>query len=118
MTFDDYQQQARTTAAYPKDDGNFSSDGEAVALTYPTMGLVGEAGEVAEKVKKIYRDDGGVISDAHREEVKKELGDVLWYVAQLAHELGLSLSEVAAHNLEKLASRKSRGVIGGSGDNR
>jgi|SRR3989344_532812 len=118
MEFDEYQAKARQTAAYPKDDGNFSDGGEAVALTYPTMGLVGEAGEVAEKVKKIYRDHGGVVNDTHKEDIKKELGDVLWYVAQLAHELGLSLSEIAEHNLEKLFSRKDRGVLGGSGDNR
>ena len=118
MKFDDYQEQSRAMAKYPKDDGNFSDGEVAIALTYPTMGLVGEAGEVAEKVKKIYRDHGGVVSDAHRDDIKKELGDVLWYVAQLAHELGLSLSDVAKSNLEKLMSRKDRGTISGSGDDR
>ena len=118
MDFDDYQNKSRTTAEYPRDDRNFSDGGVEVALTYPTVGLVGEAGEVAEKVKKIYRDHGGIVNDEHRDEIKKELGDVLWYVAQLAHELGLSLSDIARHNLEKLTSRKERDVLHGSGDNR
>ena len=87
-------------------------------IVYPTLGLVNEAGEVAGKVKKIFRDKGGVISDADRDALKQELGDVLWYFTQICTELDLTLEEVAAANLEKLFSRLERGVIGGSGDQR
>ena len=87
-------------------------------IVYPTLGLVNEAGEVAGKVKKIFRDKGGVISDADRAALKQELGDVLWYFTQICTELDLTLEEVAAANLEKLFSRLERGVIGGSGDQR
>ena len=87
-------------------------------IVYPTLGLVNEAGEVAGKVKKIFRDKGGVISPADREALKQELGDVLWYFTQICTELDLTLEEVAAANLEKLSSRLERGVIGGSGDQR
>ena len=109
MTFNEYQEQSRKTAIYPARGLNF---------VYPTLGLVGEAGEVAEKMKKVLRDDGGKISDEKRGEIKKELGDVLWYIAQLATDLGFSLEEVAASNLEKLFSRMERNVLTGSGDNR
>jgi NTP pyrophosphatase (non-canonical NTP hydrolase) len=109
MTFEEYQKLSRETAVYPDKDKNF---------IYPTLGLAGEAGEVAEKVKKIARDDGGKITDAKREEIKKELGDVLWYVAQLTTEFGLSLDEIASLNIEKLHSRKERGMLHGSGDDR
>ncbi|MBI2932631.1 MAG: nucleoside triphosphate pyrophosphohydrolase family protein [Planctomycetes bacterium] len=109
MRFDEYQKRSRETAIYPDAGANF---------VYPTLGLAGEAGEVAEKVKKVLRDRGGRMDDETRATVKKELGDVLWYVAQLATELGLSLGEVAQENLAKLASRKERGVLGGSGDAR
>lgn len=109
MTFDEYQAKSKTTAVY-KDQGN--------NFIYPVLGLVGEAGEVAEKIKKVIRDDDGKMTDAKREELKKELGDVLWYLAQMATELDLSLTEVAQLNIEKLASRKERGVLAGSGDDR
>ena len=109
MEFDDYQKKSRKTALYPDLDNNF---------VYPTLGLSGEAGEVSEKIKKVIRDEGGVISEEKRAEVKKELGDVLWYVAQIATELKLSMSEIAELNIEKLYSRLDRGVIKGSGDNR
>ena len=82
------------------------------------MGLGGEAGEVLDKVKKIMRDDGGVITDGRREAIKGELGDTLWYLAVLCTELGLSLDDVAAANVQKLKDRKERGVIKGSGDYR
>ena len=85
---------------------------------YPTLGLASEAGEVAGKVKKIMRDDSGVVSDEKREDIKSELGDVLWYVSQCATEFGLSLDDIAQANIEKLFSRKDRGVLGGSGDGR
>jgi NTP pyrophosphatase (non-canonical NTP hydrolase) len=109
MTFDEYQKLAQTTARYPDVGKNF---------VYPTLGLAGEAGEVADKVKKIFRDKGGVLDEETRTTLKKELGDVLWYVAQLSTELGLSLDEVGAGNIEKLKSRNERGVIHGDGDNR
>lgn len=87
-------------------------------IAYPTLGLVNEAGEVAGKVKKIFRDRNGIISDADRLALKKELGDVLWYLTQICTELGLSLEEVAEANIEKLFSRLERGTIQGDGDER
>lgn len=109
MTFDEYQRQSRTTALYWDHDHNF---------VYPTLGLVGEAGEVAEKIKKVLRDKSGVVDQGAKTEISKELGDVLWYVSQLATELGLSLASVAEQNLAKLQSRQRRQVLGGDGDNR
>ena len=85
-------------------------------IVYPTLGLVNEAGELAGKVKKIFRDKNGQISEADREALKQELGDVLWYLAQITTELDLTLAEVAEANLEKLFSRFERGKIGGEGD--
>lgn len=87
-------------------------------IVYPTLGLANEAGEVAGKVKKIFRDKGGFISDADREALKQELGDVLWYLTQICTELGLSLEDVAESNIAKLASRYERGQIRGEGDSR
>ncbi len=109
MTFEDYQKLSRKTAIYPDRDNNF---------VYPTLGLAGESGEVAEKVKKILRDNNGVADDSRKKELQKELGDVLWYVSQLATELGLSLDEIASLNIEKLYSRFDRNKISGNGDNR
>ncbi len=109
MTFDEYQEQANRTAKYPTIGERF---------VYPTLGLAGEAGEVAETVKKILRDDHSVISEEKRDELKKELGDVLWYLAQVATEFKLSLRDVAETNVKKLADRAARGVIHGSGNNR
>ncbi len=88
------------------------------AIVYPTLGLVNEAGEVAGKIKKIFRDKGGEIGEQEREALKHELGDVLWYLTQICTELGLSLEEVAQANLEKLFSRLERGQIRGDGDQR
>jgi NTP pyrophosphatase (non-canonical NTP hydrolase) len=105
----EYQRRSRATAVYPDAGDN---------LAYPALGLCGEAGEAAEKVKKAMRDDGGVLSDERREALAAELGDVLWYVAQLATEAGLDLGEIAGHNLAKLLSRQERGVLQGSGDTR
>lgn len=85
---------------------------------YPTLGLCGEAGEVAENMKKCYRDDQSVITPARKEALKKELGDVLWYVGAICTEVGLDMECVAECNLEKLQSRQERGVLGGSGDDR
>ncbi len=109
MNFTEYQNESRKTALYPNVGNNF---------VYPTLGLSGEAGEVADKLKKTIRDDGGVLTEEKKREVGKELGDVLWYVSQVASELELSLDEIAQKNLEKLLSRMDRGVIKGSGDNR
>jgi len=88
------------------------------AIVYPTLGLTNEAGEVAGKIKKIFRDRDGVISDADREALKYELGDVLWYLAQICTELDLSLEDVASANLTKLYDRLDRNQISGDGDHR
>lgn len=87
-------------------------------IVYPTLGLTNEAGEVAGKIKKIYRDKGGCIGDTDRHALKDELGDALWYLTQICTELGLTLEEVAEANITKLASRLERGKIGGDGDDR
>lgn len=87
-------------------------------IIYPTLGLLNEAGEVAGKIKKIFRDKGGVIAHEDRTGLKSELGDVLWYLAQICTELELTLDEVAEYNLSKLADRQKRGVIRGEGDQR
>jgi len=113
MNFNEYQVKMRETAAYPDAGNNF---------IYPTLGLAGEAGEVVDKIKKLVRTkdtrSAKDISDADKLELKKELGDVLWYVSTLAAELGFELSDVAQTNVEKVFSRKERGVLHGSGDNR
>lgn len=110
MNMNDYQKQALTTV--------ISSNDEFKDVLHWVLGLNGEAGEAAEKVKKIIRDKQGHISDEDRKELAKELGDVLWYLAVFAHDLGFSLEDVAQHNLDKLKSRQARGVLTGSGDNR
>ncbi|MEK7520477.1 MAG: nucleoside triphosphate pyrophosphohydrolase family protein [Patescibacteria group bacterium] len=109
MTFEEYQKLSRKTAAYPKIGENF---------VYPLLGLAGESGEVAEKLKKVFRDKGGVVTEETKKEITKELGDVLWYLSQLATELEIPFEEVAKTNLEKLFSRLERNVIRGDGDNR
>lgn len=108
MELNQYQKIARTTAIYP----------EEYKVVYPVLGLNGEAGEVAEKVKKVLRDNYGKIDDERKKQLSKELGDVLWYLANTATDLGLSLDEIALENLQKLQSRKERGVLQGNGDNR
>jgi NTP pyrophosphatase (non-canonical NTP hydrolase) len=108
VEFAEYQRFSRRTAEYPRE----------AWLTYPALGLAGEAGEVAEHAKKAIRDDAGMVTDERRAAMSKELGDVLWYVAQLASELGLELDQIARDNLEKLFSRQRRGVLSGSGDER
>jgi NTP pyrophosphatase (non-canonical NTP hydrolase) len=109
MDFNEYQTKSRKTAGYP-------AIGHSVI--YPTLGLVNEAGEVAGKIKKIFRDKGGQISEETRQALKAELGDVLWYIAQVATELDLALDEIAEHNIVKLYDRLERGKIKGEGDNR
>lgn len=109
MTFEEYQEKSRVTAIYPDAGRN---------MVYPTLGLVSEAGEVASKLKKAIRDQQGVIDDERRAAMEQELGDVLWYVSQIVSELNLNLETVAEKNIEKLYSRKDRGVLSGDGDNR
>lgn len=113
MDFKEYQEKSRKTALYP---------GLGDTFQYPILGLVAEAGEVADKLKKHIRDRNlhkpSDLNEEQRQELAKELGDVMWYLAQLATELGVSLDEIAQQNIEKLYSRLERGKIGGSGDNR
>ena len=109
MDFETYQNKAKKTALYPNVGNNF---------IYPTLGLTNESGEVAGKIKKVMRDKGGVIDDDTKIEIKKELGDVLWYLSQLSTELNLSLDEIAEANLQKLSSRMERNQLHGEGDDR
>jgi len=109
MDLNHYQRESRKTALYPNAGCN---------VIYPTLGLVGEAGEVADKVKKILRDKKGLFDKESKDAIKFELGDVLWYISQLSSELGYELEDVANANLQKLNSRKIRGKIQGSGDDR
>jgi NTP pyrophosphatase (non-canonical NTP hydrolase) len=99
MNFEEYQSEASQTALYPRRLSN---------IEYATLGLAGEAGEVANIVKKIQRDQGGVITDETRGKLKDELGDVLWYISACADELGLTLGEIAEFNVNKLAKRHNR----------
>ena len=108
-TFTDYQTESRKTWSAIRCDH---------PIVYPTLGLTNEAGELAGKVKKIFRDRGGQITEEDREALKYELGDVLWYLTQICTELDLTLEEVAEANLTKLFSRLERGKIGGDGDHR
>ncbi len=110
MNFSDYQTKATKTALYPRVDGH--------GWMYPALGLANEAGEVTGKLKKVIRDNDGVINEERRNDISKELGDVLWYIAQLATELDIKLDDVAEANIAKLASRQERGTLGGDGDNR
>jgi len=128
LSFGDYQERTAITAIYGEKIAeilaalDLTPDQAAPILTllniaYVSNGL-GEVGEVQGKVKKVIRDSGGVIDDERRQQLAGELGDVLWYLSQMATELGLSLEEVATSNLDKLAGRKDRGTLQGSGDNR
>lgn len=107
MTFDDYQKKALSTAI---DEGS--------ELEQRVLGIVGESGEIADKVKKWYRDQGGDIDKLDKKALMAELGDTLWYIATLADFLGYKLSAVAEYNIYKLADRHKRGALGGSGDTR
>lgn len=109
MDFNEYQTKARSTAIYPNKNNN---------ITYPALGLAGESGEVCEKFKKVIRDNEGIVSEEKTQEIKKELGDVMWYLANICCELGLTMEEVAEANIEKLFSRKERNKLKGEGDNR
>lgn len=108
MTLNEYQNRALATAIYPKQ----------YKIIFPTLGLNGEAGEVAEKVKKVIRDNRSMFDDVRKKEIAKELGDVLWYIANLSNDIGYSLEEIAELNYEKVSSRKLREIIHGNGDNR
>jgi NTP pyrophosphatase (non-canonical NTP hydrolase) len=108
LTINDYQHKAIATAIY----------GAGYSIVYPTLGIAGEAGEVADKVKKILRDNNGEFTDEKKLEIAKEIGDVCWYIAALCRDLGFSMAEVCQMNLDKLASRQARNKISGSGDDR
>ena len=107
MNFNEYQEMAKTTAIYDKKH----------QILYPALGLAGEAGEVANKVKKLIR-DGYEKNKDYRKEVAAEIGDVLWYCAVLADDIGCDLETIVNNNIVKLRDRMQRGVIGGNGDNR
>ena len=111
--FEQYQLDCAKTAIYPE-----VGEGTIIAVNYAAIGLSNEAGEVLGKVKKAWRDDDREITDERRDAILDELGDVMWYMARLADELGVSLQQVADRNLTKLFGRLERGTIGGSGDNR
>lgn len=128
LSFGEYQQRTATTAIYGEQIRKIleplglteTQAGPIMTLlrvSYVSNGL-GEVGEVQGKIKKIIRDSGGTINDERREQLAGELGDVMWYISQMASELGLSLEEVAQANLDKLSGRKERGTLQGSGDNR
>ena len=108
MQVNEYQEAALVTAVYPEDK----------RIIYPALGMCGEAGEVADKVKKVIRDNNQQFTDERKREIAKEIGDVLWYCATMAHDIGFTLEEVAQMNIDKLASRQQRGKLGGNGDNR
>ena len=109
MTFDDYQKKSRKTVIYPTPGKNY---------LFPTLGLIGEAGELANYIKKVVRDKNNKLDAETRLVLVKELGDVLWYMAQLCKEMKISFSDLASQNLEKVLSRLKRGTLHGSGDNR
>ena len=108
MTLNQYQEEALKTAIYPEDK----------KIIYPTLGLTGEAGEVADKVKKVIRDNNQEFTDEKKRQIALEISDVLWYCATLAHDIGYTLEDIAQMNIDKLASRQKRNKIGGSGDER
>jgi len=110
MDFKKYQEKAHLTSK------NTAICGDK--KLYPVLGLVGEAGEIAEKFKKVFRDNDGKITPEFQSLIQKELGDILWYIAEICTQLGINMDDVATINIEKLFSRLERGVIGGSGDNR
>lgn len=118
MLPNDYQSIAHTTASYPSGRIGLDDTNHIVGYIYPALGLAEEAGEVAGKFAKAVRDNGGVIDAERREAIIKELGDVCWFVAELCTVLNIDLEDVMQKNLDKLASRKNRGVIHGEGDNR
>lgn len=111
MDFDEYEKLAARTGVF---EGKLAEN----PLMYLGLGVTSEAGEVADKIKKIMRNDQGVISEEKRQALKSELGDVLWYLSQIAKHLSIPFSEVAQANIDKLADRAKRNVISSTGDNR
>ncbi len=111
MDFDEYQKRAAKTATFEGKDPTYVN-------MYLSLGVAGEAGELIEKVKKVVRNDGGVVSDEKREAIKHEIGDVLWYLSQLSRSLGIGFGDAAESNLKKLGDRQARGVIKSEGDTR
>lgn len=116
MNLNDYQARAVSTDSFGDVAGHVSV--AEMAFMTKVLGLVGESGEVAEKFKKILRNDGGIMNEDQRQELAKELGDVLWYIAVLSKYLNFDLEEIGERNLNKLMDRKDRGVITSKGDNR
>ena len=108
MNFNEYQDAATKTAIY----------GAGNLIVYPALGLANEAGEVLGKIKKVLRDKDGVFTEETNKAIGDEIGDTLWYMAALARDLGLSMSDIANNNIKKLLDRQQRGVISGSGDQR
>lgn len=108
MDIKEYQKKALATVMY----------GACKKIIYPTLGIAGESGEVAEKVKKVLRDEAGHFSIKQKILIMQEIGDVLWYCNALAHDLGYDLEKAMELNIEKLESRKARNKIHGNGDNR
>lgn len=108
MKLNDYQKEALSTAVYGSGD----------KIIYPTLGLAGEAGEVADKVKKVLRDNAGEFDEVQKVKIAAEIGDVLWYIAALSNDLGFSLEDIANMNIAKLKLRRSNNTIHGEGDNR
>jgi NTP pyrophosphatase (non-canonical NTP hydrolase) len=115
MEFSEYQERTKRTAMYP---GLFSADSFKLDWVYPALGLAGETGEILDEFKRVLRDDHFVLSDERRDRLVKELGDCLWYIAQLALQSGLNLDDIARTNLAKLESRLDRKKVHGSGDDR
>ena len=121
-TFKEYQREAnflkismdKFREIFPNTNENVI---KLVSLTYDGLGL-GESGEVQGKIKKIIRDNGGVITEEHKKEISKELGDIMWYVSSMCDTLGLEMEDIASQNIEKLQGRRDRGTLHGSGDNR
>lgn len=113
MNMNAFQNKCKEFAVYDK---NEFGKHHMSRLSYTVLGLCGESGELAEKLKKVIRDNNGVLTEDIKHMMKLELGDVLFYLAMTAHELGIDLEDVAISNIEKLSSRKARGVLKGSGD--
>lgn len=108
MNLNDYQKEALSTAVY----------GSGSKIIYPTLGLAGEAGEVADKVKKVLRDNDGHFDESHKVKIAAEIGDVLWYIAALSNDLGFTMEDIANMNIAKLRQRRENNTIHGEGDNR
>lgn len=114
MNFDDYQKQAHKLAEYKK-----INEAKIPIWLFTALGLAGETGEILEKFKKYLRTYGTApIPETLRDDIQAELGDVLWYLSELAKSLGINLSDIASYNIKKLKDRKKRGVLIGEGDNR